>query len=147
RFSGSLRSAPPRTRPPPVPPDRPATMPSNSPSLAPARKAATSACVYSSTGPPGNRELRIAISPPGRQATSTQLPLGLLCLLLSQLMSPSPVAGIPLYGSLITSLHPWTLPPWRRVGPAQSGCGCRDGPVAPGFHPPRAYRILSQCTF
>src|ERR1700743_1633645 len=77
---------------------------SNSPSLAPRRNATISACVYSSTGPVGKRELRTAISPLGRQATSTQLPLGLLCLLLSQLMSSSPVAGIPLYGSSMTYL-------------------------------------------
>ncbi len=37
-----------------------------------------------------------AISPPGRPATSTQLPLGLLCRLLSQVRWPSAVAGIPL---------------------------------------------------
>jgi hypothetical protein len=55
---------------------------SNSPPRIPARKAAISAGVYTNVGPPGCRELRTAMSPLASSASSTQLPLGLLAVLL-----------------------------------------------------------------
>src|SRR5260221_14350330 len=53
-------------------------------------------------GPSGCRELRGAISPPGRPASSTQVPWELLWRLLCQVTSRSSLAGTPLRASCIT---------------------------------------------
>src|SRR3984885_3964356 len=68
---------------------------SNSPFFTPCRNAAISAWVYTSAGPEGSRELRIAISPPNSPATSTQLPFGLLTTLLRQRTPFNWSAGTP----------------------------------------------------
>src|SRR5258708_19931635 len=52
-----------------------------------------------SAGPSGCRELRSAISPPGRPASSTQVPWELLWRLFSQVTSRRSLAGIPLRAS------------------------------------------------
>src|SRR5260221_14145781 len=69
----------------------------NSPSLAPPRNASHSGLVKIRAGPWGCRELRIAICPSARKATSTQLPpVGPLWRLLIQLASVRVLASIPL---------------------------------------------------
>src|ERR1700735_5214551 len=84
----------------------------NSPSAAPPRNASHSPRVKTSAGPLGSRELRIAIWPPARKATSTQLPpVGPLWLLLIHFAPVSALASMPLRMLLIRTT------PDSRAGP------------------------------
>src|SRR5215469_6648180 len=85
------------TQPPRMPEAQDGAGRPNSPSLAPPRNASHSDLVKIRAGPWGCRELRIAISPPARKATSTQLPpVGPLRRLLIHLAPVRVLASMPL---------------------------------------------------
>src|SRR5450432_3046283 len=84
----------------------------NSPSPAPPRNASHSARVKIRAGPSECRELRMATSPAGRKATSTQFPpVGPLRRLLTHVTPASALAGMPLLMMLMG------IPPYPRACP------------------------------
>lgn len=77
---------------------------SNSPIRAPPTNACHSSGVKRSTAPSGSLLLRTPTSPPGRFATSTQLPLAKLRELLTQLASELSLSGRPPNAGVSTSI-------------------------------------------
>src|SRR5215467_8326882 len=101
-----LRAAPEHPVPPPAGQHqrgRYLPKPSNSPFRTPPRNACHSSDVNRRTGPSASLLLRTPIAPPGRSATSTQLPLAKLRELLTQL---EPEPGSP------SVVLPTLLPHW-----------------------------------